>query len=174
LSFLSRIFGNKHQERTPLRPLYDSIVREARDPFWYRDASVPDTIDGRFDMVSAILSLVLLRLEREGDAAKRETVLLTEIFIDDMDGTLRQLGIGDIIVGKHIGKMMGALGGRLGAFRSGLAEGGDLAGAVARNIFREEPPSREAVTRVAGRLESLHARLAARPAEAVLRGEIAG
>jgi cytochrome b pre-mRNA-processing protein 3 len=172
LSVLSRIFGNPHGERARLRPLYDAVVREARSPAWYRDGGVPDTIDGRFDMVSAILALALLRLEQDGDATKREVVLITEIFIDDMDGTLRQLGIGDIVVGKRIGKMMGALGGRLGAFRDGFAGTGDLDGAVRRNIFRDAPPSDEAVAFVRERLEALHGRLLETPMAALLVGEI--
>ena len=89
---------------------------------------MPDTIDGRFDMIAAILALVLLRLEAEGEAGRDPSVLLTEIFIDDMDGTLRQIGIGDYVVGKHVGRMMSALGGRLAAFRdarrAGLSRGG--------------------------------------------------
>ena len=84
---------------------------------------MPDTLDGRFDMIAAILALVLLRLEAEGEAGRGPSVLLTEIFIDDMDGTLRQIGIGDYVVGKHVGRMMGALGGRLAAFRAGRRAG---------------------------------------------------
>ena len=85
---------------------------------------MPDTIDGRFDMVAAVTALVLLRLEAEGEAGAGRSVLLTEMFIDDMDATLRQIGIGDYVVGKHVGRMMSALGGRLGAFREALAAGG--------------------------------------------------
>lgn len=155
MSFLDRIFGDR-RERAALQPLYDRIVASAREPFWYREGRVPDTIDGRFDMVSSILALVLLRLEREDAAARRSEVLLTEVFIDDMDGTMRQLGIGDQVVGKHVGKMMSALGGRLGAYRdAGGNGGGDAAAfedAVRRNIFRDEPPSDEAVRAVAARL----------------------
>jgi cytochrome b pre-mRNA-processing protein 3 len=172
LSFLSRIFGNPARERARLRPLYDSIVREARQPAWYRDGKVPDTLEGRFDMVSTMLALVLLRLEREGEAMTPQTILLTELFIDDMDGTLRQIGIGDIIVGKHVGKIMGALGGRLGAFRDGLSGGADLAEAVRRNIFRDEPPSAEAVDFVSAQVKGMHEALGAIPVADVLRGEI--
>ena len=173
MSFLSRIFGNPAKERARLRPLYDAIVNEARRPIWYRDGKVPDTLEGRFDMVSSILSLVLLRLEQEGEALTPQTILLTELFIDDMDGTLRQLGIGDIIVGKHVGKIMGALGGRLGAFRDGFSGKSDRAEAVRRNIFRDDPPSDEAVEFVSARLATLHEGLAAASIGDVLRGEIA-
>ncbi|HEY0150111.1 MAG TPA: ubiquinol-cytochrome C chaperone family protein [Allosphingosinicella sp.] len=171
MSFLSRLFGDR-AERQTLRPLYDAAVRLGRDPAWYREAGVPDTMTGRFDAVSSVVALVLLRLEGEGDAARRETVLLTELFIDDMDATLRQAGTGDLIVGKRVGKLMSALGGRLGAYREALTGEGDLHAAVRRNMFRESPPSDEAVPVAAERLRALHARLAGVSREQLLAGEL--
>ena len=56
LALLSRLFGER-RERAALRPLYDAVVAAARDPAWYRDGGVPDTLEGRFDMVAAILAL---------------------------------------------------------------------------------------------------------------------
>ena len=170
MSIIQRIFGETGQ-RAPLQPLYDAIVAKGRDPVWYRDGRVPDTLDGRFDMIAAILSLVLLRLETEGEGAKGPSVLLTEIFIDDMDGTLRQLGIGDYVVGKHVGRMMSEVGGRLTAFRTGRA-GGSLAEAVTRNIFHESPPSAEAAGFVTTGLERLAAALDTMPADEVLAGRL--
>ena len=164
MSFLDRVFGANRvggrRQRAALRPLWDAIVAAGRDPFWYREGGVPDTMDGRFDMISSVLALVLLRLEREGAPARRSEVLLTEAFIDDMDGTVRQLGIGDQVVGKHVGRMVGALGGRLGAYREAEGDGAAFAGAVRRNIFRGAPPSEEAVEAVADRLSRFRAALA--------------
>ena len=120
MSFLARIFGGK-SEREAYRPLYDAVVNAARDPAWYIEGQVPDTMDGRFDMIAAVTALVLLRLEAEGEAGRGPSVLLTETFIDDMDATLRQMGVGDHVVGKHVGRMMSALGGRLAAFREARA-----------------------------------------------------
>jgi cytochrome b pre-mRNA-processing protein 3 len=171
LSVLSRIFGEKRQ-REALLPLYRAIVAAGRDPAWYREGRVPDTLDGRFDTIAAILSLVLLRLEREGEAARRESVLLTEIFVEDMDGTLRQIGIGDMLVGKHVGRIMGALGGRLGAFRAAFAGERSLEEAVRRNVFRDAPPDEGAVTAVSSRLRALHGRLEAAELESLLRGDL--
>ncbi len=170
MSLFQRIFGEKKQ-RAPLQPLFAAIVAKGREPAWYRDGRVPDTLDGRFDMIAAILSLVLLRLEQEGEAARDQTVLLTEIFIDDMDGTLRQLGIGDYVVGKHVGRMMSALGGRLTAFRAGR-EAGSLEAAVTRNIFHEAPPTDAASAFVTGGLERFAAALDGLAAEAVLAGQL--
>lgn len=163
-----RLFGRN--ERDGLLPLYRSVVAAARRPVWYRSGGVPDTIDGRFDMIAAILSLVLLRLEAEGDPGRAPSAHLTELFVEDMDGQLRERGIGDIVVGKHIGRMMGALGGRLGAFREALGPGGDLDGAVERNIYRGAPAAAGEAAVVRDGLIALHATLAATPANEILDG----
>ena len=89
-----------------------------------------------------------------------------------MDAQLRQIGVGEFAVGKHIGRMMSALGGRLSAYREGLKQGGDLEGALVRNLYRGEKPSPEALTYVAGELRALNARLAARVLADVLQGEL--
>jgi cytochrome b pre-mRNA-processing protein 3 len=169
LALLSRLFGER-RDRSALRPLYDALVAAAREPAWYREGGVPDTLEGRFDMVATMLALVLLRLESEGEAARAESVALTEIFIDDMDGTLRQIGIGDFVVGKHVGKLVGALGGRLGALRGALADGSALEPAVRRNVFRDGPVSEEQVAWVAARLRGLYDRLAGTGMEPLLAG----
>jgi cytochrome b pre-mRNA-processing protein 3 len=166
LSFFQRIFGGR-KERAQLAPLYAAIVAAARNPAWYREGQVPDTIDGRFDMVAALTALVLLRLEALGEAGRVPSVLLTETFIDDMDATLRQVGIGDYVVGKHVGRMMSALGGRLAAFRGGVG-----ADSVRRNVFHEAPPSEEAVTRVAARLTRFAEDLGAAELDALIAGRL--
>ena len=170
MSFLARIFG-RTSDRAPLDPLYRAVVAAGRDPLWYRDGGVPDTMDGRFDMTAALLALVLLRMEAEGAPARAQSVLLTEIFIDDMDGTLRQIGIGDQVVGKHVGRMMGALGGRLAAFREAQGEA-QFKEVVRRNIFRDAPPSEEAVDFVAARLGRFRGALAAMPCADLIAGKL--
>lgn len=166
---MSRLFGAR-RERAALRPLYDALVAAARQPSWYRDGGVPDTLEGRFDMVATMVALALIRLEREGEHAKAESVTLTEIFIDDMDGTLRQIGIGDFVVGKHVGKLVGALGGRLGALREALRGGADLEPAVRRNLFRDGPASDAQVGWVSARLRGLDEDLAGTAMEPLLAG----
>ncbi|MGQ0660349.1 ubiquinol-cytochrome C chaperone family protein [Sphingosinicella sp.] len=169
LSLISRLFRAASPRET-LDPLYRAIVAAGRDPGWYRDGGVPDTIDGRFDMIAALTALVLLRLETE-EAGRQPSVLLTELFIADMDSSLRQIGIGDYVVGKHVGRMMGALGGRLAALR----EAGDraaLTAVVERNIFRGEAPSPEALALVSARLDAFRTELAAKPLDQVLAGTL--
>jgi len=162
-----RLFGRG--ERDALAPLYRAVVAEARRPAWYRQGLVPDTLDGRFDMVAAVLSLVLLRLEEEGERGRAPAAYLTELFVEDMDGQLRERGVGDIVVGKHVGKMMGALGGRLGALREGFSKGA-LNEVIERNIYRGAPPATDALAFVRDTLLDLRARLAAASLDILVTG----
>lgn len=149
MSLFSRLFPRR-EEPSLLRTLYGALVAKARHPHWYVEGGVADTIDGRFDMLAAILSIALLRLEALD--AKAESVALTELFVEDMDGQVRQIGFGDLVVGKQIGAMMSALGGRLGAYREGLAPGGDLRPALLRNLYRDQHPGEAALAHVEGHL----------------------
>jgi cytochrome b pre-mRNA-processing protein 3 len=134
MSLLQRLFTPKPDQREALRPLWQAVVDEARRPEWYARLGATDSVAGRFDMVTAVLSVVLVRMEAS-DALKVPSVMLTELFVADMDGQLREFGVGDPVVGKHVGKLVGAMGGRLAGYRDGLA-GGDapLAEAVRRNF----------------------------------------
>ncbi|HWL47373.1 MAG TPA: ubiquinol-cytochrome C chaperone family protein [Sphingomonadaceae bacterium] len=161
-------------DRASLRPLYDAIVREARRPAWYIDGAVPDTFDGRFEMVATLLALVLIRLEGDGEAARAPSAWLTEIFIEDMDGQLRERGIGDIVVGKHVGRMMSALGGRLGAYREALAPDatpGLLETALVRNVYRGAAPPADAGDWLADAVRRLWQGIGAVPLDALLAGQ---
>jgi cytochrome b pre-mRNA-processing protein 3 len=170
MSLFRRLFSPA-DPREAVRPLYASVIARAREPHWYAQGGVPDTLDGRFDMVAAVLSFVLLRLERE-EAAKQESVWLTEIFVDDMDSQLRQIGIGDMVVGKHIGKMMSALGGRLAAYRPAVAGGEALREAIDRNLYRGAPPADAQRDHVAQALENWSEKLEATPVDRLLAGEL--
>ncbi|MEO1969600.1 MAG: ubiquinol-cytochrome C chaperone family protein [Sphingomonadaceae bacterium] len=170
MSFLARMFASRKDPRLALQPLWHRTIVIAREPEWYRNCGVVDTLEGRFDMVVAVLSLVMLRMEGDPELAPK-TALLAEFFVEDMDGQLRQAGVGDLFVGKHIGKLMSTLGGRIGAYRKGLNQGREiLAGAAARNITLTEGTNPEAV---AERMEALHERLAETSNEALLAGDIA-
>ncbi|HEV7234491.1 MAG TPA: ubiquinol-cytochrome C chaperone family protein [Sphingorhabdus sp.] len=170
MSLLKRLFGNSEPDpKSKLVPLYNQIVVKARQPHWYIEGKVPDHIDGRFDMVAAILTLVILRLE-EGPANAADMAHLTEVFVDDMDGQLREVGIGDMIVGKHIGRIMGAVGGRLGAFREGLADHAKLDGAIQRNIYRAEVTDSAALAHVRQGLLDVERGLASQLSEMIVEG----
>ncbi|MEA3542598.1 MAG: ubiquinol-cytochrome C chaperone family protein [Pseudomonadota bacterium] len=168
-AFLQRLLG-RSDPREGLRPLYQAVVGEGRQPHWYLDGAVPDTLDGRFDMIVAILALVLIRLEQQG--AAQESAWLTELFVDDMDGQLRQEGIGDVVVGKHVGRMMSALGGRISAYRDALDRHAGLADALRRNLYRGAPVSDAAVAHVEGALRERWVRLGCLSRDALLAGDI--
>lgn len=140
MAFLSHLFRSRTDDRTPYRPLWHRTVELARDPRWFAPADqggggIADSVAGRFDAITLTLCAVLLRMERE-PALIEPSVRITELFVDDMDGQLRESGVGDLVVGKHIGRLMSVLGGRLGALREALAQPDDaaLVSAIERNV----------------------------------------
>lgn len=170
MSLFKRLFGQSEPDpKLKLVPLYNQTVAKAREPHWYELGQVPDTLDGRFDMVSAILTLVLLRLE-ETTAHGQDMAYLIEVFVDDMDGQLRESGVGDVIVGKYMGKMMSALGGRLGAFRTGLVQPEALDEAITRNIYRSDTVDPAALAHVRQKLLDLERSLAAQLPDMIVEG----
>jgi cytochrome b pre-mRNA-processing protein 3 len=136
VNLLSRLFSKRQDTLAPVRPLWHRVVEIAREKAWYAEYDIADTVPGRFDAITLVLALVLLRMEQD-ETLMESSVRLTEIFIDDMDGQLRQTGLGDLVVGKHVGRLMGTLGGRLGALREALSGPQDdaaLAEVMARNM----------------------------------------
>jgi cytochrome b pre-mRNA-processing protein 3 len=172
VNLFKRLFA-REDDRAPVRPLYIAVVEQARQPHWYVEGEVPDTIEGRFEMVTLLLALVLIRLDGLGEAAAQPAALLAETFVEDMDGQLRELGMGDVVIGKHIGKMMSALGGRLGAYRAGLANDAPFGEALERNLYAGSPPSTIAFTHAENSLRALLDGLKTRSLETLLIGDIA-
>lgn len=170
---IKSLFRPKADPKEAHRPLYAAIVQAARQPHWYLEGQVPDTLDGRFDMISLIFALVSHRMNEDADQAAAG-VHLTEILVEDMDGQLRQIGFGDMVVGKQVGRMMSALGGRLGAYRH---PAGDslFREALIRNLWRGNPPADHAVDYVIGEAANIQKALAAvPPAQLVQATAIAG
>jgi cytochrome b pre-mRNA-processing protein 3 len=138
LTLLSRLFGKSEDDLAYIRPLWHRVVEIAREKAWYAECGIADTVAGRFDAIALVLALVLLRMEAD-EALMEPSVRLTELFVDDMDGQLRQSGIGDLVVGKHVGRLMGTLGGRLGALREALPQGdAALTDVIERNVTLAE------------------------------------
>ena len=171
MSFLARLFGTQTDPREQWRPLWHTVVEQARDPDWYRMCGVADTLEGRFDMVTLVLSLVMLRMEDDAELAPH-TALVTELFVEDMEGQLREAGIGDPTVGKKIGTLMSSMGGRLGTYRQALAAGdrAALAEALTRNVTMAQEDEAEAL---AERMIRLHKRFGRTSADQLRAGEIA-
>jgi cytochrome b pre-mRNA-processing protein 3 len=168
MALIDRLFGRRDDPRAALRPLYAAVIDRARAPVWYHEGA-PDTLDGRFDMVSAVLAQVMLRLEQV-PGLEAQGALLAEIFVEDMDGQLREIGIGDMMVGKHVGRMMAALGGRLGAYRDAGGDAEALAEALERNVWRGEGAPDGAAAALAARMLQWRAALADIPIAAISDG----
>ena len=163
-------FDRFKAKRDETAALYVAVVARARAPNWYVEGAVPDSIDGRFDMIAAVLAMVMLRLESDPAGVPAATHL-AESFVDDMDPQLREIGIGDLLVGKHIGRMMGMLGGRLGAYRDGIAAG-DLKPALVRNLYRGDTPADVALAHVEGELLALREAAAGVSVDRLIDGEL--
>ena len=164
MGLIARLFGQKPDEHAAVRPLWHATVALARTPRWYAERGVEDSVPGRFDAVALVFSLVLLRLERD-PAMATEARLLTELFVTDMDAQL-----GDMVVGKHVGKLMGALGGRMGAYRAALAGEEPLEAALTRNMTFGEQADPAAL---AADVRAIAERLAGLDKAALLAGRIA-
>ncbi len=170
MSFFKRLFRSEPDPKEALRPLWHRTVVLARDPEWFTTRNAQDTLEGRFDVLCAVLSMILLRMER-ADTLKAPSVHLTELFVEDIDGQLREAGLGDPTLGKKMGQVMSVLGGRLGAYREALSGGGEtLETVVARNVDLGDEAT--GATDFAKGLQALHARLAETSDEAILRGNI--
>jgi len=122
----------------PAVALYRQIVAQARQPSFYRDHGVPDTLDGRFDMIVLHAFLAMRRLKRiEGPEAQKVSQDLFDLLFADMDSNLREIGVGDLGVGKRVKKMAQAFYGRVEAYEAGLtdADPAVLQQALARNLY---------------------------------------
>lgn len=173
MSLISRILGKRADSRETVRPLWHRVVEIAREKQWYAQCGVADSVPGRFDAVTMVLALVMLRMERDketDDTLIGPSVRLTELFVDDMDGQLRQSGVGDLVVGKRMGKLMSVLGGRIGAFRDALGkDDAVLIETLERNVTLNEGADK---ARLASEVRTLHAQIDALSNEELLAARI--
>ena len=118
--------------------IYGMIVTQAREPLFYRDLGVPDTVNGRFDLLVLHLWMVLRRLKPiEGGTGLAQT--LFDRFCDDMDANLREMGVGDLTVPKRMQAFGEAFYGRAAAYDLALTAGQEpLAQALCKNILNGE------------------------------------
>ena len=124
--------------RGTIEAIYGMIVTQAREPLFYRDLGVPDTVNGRFDLLVLHLWMVLRRLrEAEGGAVLSQA--LFDRFCDDMDANLREMGVGDLTVPKRMQAFGEAFYGRVAAYDLALTAGREpLAQALCKNILNGE------------------------------------
>lgn len=174
MSLISRILGKRSDSRDAVRPLWHRVVEIAREKAWYADCGIADTVPGRFDSITMVLALVMARMERDkasDDSLIEPSVRLTELFVDDMDGQLRQSGVGDLVVGKKMGRLMSVLGGRIGALREALAQDDTaLVATLERNVSLIDNAD---TARLAAEVRRLHGQIDALSAEDLLAARIA-
>lgn len=129
---------SKKSTKSNADALYIHIVRQSRKPMFYEEFDVPDTIDGRFDLIILHVFLVIRRLKVEGRTADQLGQALFDAMFANLDTSLREMGVGDLSVGKRIKKMAKAFYGRVEAYDAPLIAGDRqaLAEAVARNLYR--------------------------------------
>jgi cytochrome b pre-mRNA-processing protein 3 len=123
-----------------IKTIYGVIVAQARAPVFYAEYGVPDTVDGRFDMIVLHLFLYVRRMSGRGNGGPGQP--LFDRFCADLDGNLREMGVGDLTVPKRMQKYAEAFYGRCAAYEKVLSAGDSEAAVltIARNVFgREEP-----------------------------------
>jgi cytochrome b pre-mRNA-processing protein 3 len=165
--------------RTPrddsIAVLYGAIVAQARHPAFYHHLGVPDTANGRLEMIVLHSVLVLSRLDAEGDALRPLGQALFDHFCSDMDGNLREMGVGDMAVPRKMKAIAEAFYGRKRAYEAALAAPGldELAAALARNVHTDTTADNARVQQLAAYMREAVRALAAVDGAAVERGELA-
>jgi cytochrome b pre-mRNA-processing protein 3 len=158
--------------RVAIHEVYRALVVQARLPQFYADHGVPDTLDGRFDMILLHVFLVLHRLSNLPEAQRFGQALYDTLFAD-MDRSLREMGIGDLSVGVHVKRMAMALAGRIAAYDAALAGGEDLGLALKRNLYGTAPdPAQTDLDFMTDYLRRQAVALGAQGVDAILGGEI--
>ncbi len=131
------LFKPRSENKTARR-LYDHAVVAARTPGFYTDLAVPDTLDGRFELIALHVFTLIFRLKNETGAYQKEADRLAQALFDvmfrDMDRSLREMGVGDLGVPRRVKTMMRAMNGRCHAYTQAIGAG-DLTSALRRNVY---------------------------------------
>ena len=170
---LRSLFGTPPDVATA-RELYATSMHAARQPVFFTYWGVPDTPEGRFEMLVLTAFLTLRRL-KEIDGADALSQAYFDVMFEDIDHNLRELGVGDINVGKKVKKLAESFYGRIKAYDSALNEGDDsaLKAALARYPFREVSPEDTILDDAATYVRRQSAYLADQADDRLLAGEIA-
>src|SRR5215813_10775169 len=152
---------------------YRRVVSQARQPEFFTDIGVPDTVDGRFELICLHAFLLLHSLKGERPPAPELGQRFFDVMFADFDRSLREMGTGDLSVGRQVKRMAQAFYGRIEAYERGLSEsGGVLEADLARNLFGTVSAEAAAVA-VAQYLYREASRLRERPIAELLTGEVA-
>jgi cytochrome b pre-mRNA-processing protein 3 len=175
LNRLISLFAGK-QHNPAAVGLYRCIVEQARQPGFYTCHGVPDSLDGRFDMIVLHAFLVMRRLRTiASQAADQLSQDLFDLLFADMDSNLREIGVGDLGVGKRVKKMAQAFYGRVEAYEAGLLATDDaiLTDALTRNLYGTTQPALPNQLAMAAYMRAAEARLAGQPEAKIMAGNVA-
>ncbi|OYX12984.1 MAG: hypothetical protein B7Z15_08885 [Rhizobiales bacterium 32-66-8] len=166
------LFRRKSPSDT-IERLYGAIVAQARQPAFYMDFAVPDTVEGRFELLLLHTFLVCHRLKGASGDGQAMSQQVFDTFLDDMDRTLREMGVGDLAVPKRMKKIGQAFYGRTASYDNALVDGpGALEASLARNVY-ERPEDAAEVIALSRYVREAVSGLAATPFETLARGELA-
>jgi len=168
---LQRFFRDRTREESADR-LYQCAVAQGRSPWFYAECSVPDNVDGRFEMIALHVFLLLHRIKQPDIADDKLGQAVFDAMFLDMDRSLREMGAGDLGVGKRVKAMAKSFYGRIAAYESGLSDPSALTDAVIRNVFRGEEAQRDSAGRLAGYIATQVRHLSAATAEKIISGTV--
>jgi cytochrome b pre-mRNA-processing protein 3 len=143
--------SRRRERQDSIERLYGAIVAQSRLPIFYARWGVPDTLEGRFDILVLHVHLLFRRLANESAEARAVAQGVFDRFVSDMDASLRELGVGDLAVPKRMRAMGEAFYGRAAAYDTALADADDklLAGALMRNVYGGRDDARPFVRELA-------------------------
>ena len=166
---LKRLF-----RQSPAYPAGEALYREAaakaRDPDFYLRAQAPDTVEGRFELYMIHVILLAMRLRGEGRRAQETSQVMFDAFLRGLDDAMREMGVGDLSVGKKMRKLGEAFYGRAKGYAAAVDRPDELRALVARTLFAETPEAEQRAGPVAAYVALAHSALAAQPTEALLDG----
>jgi len=144
------LFRKRSPDQAAAQALYESAVDQARRPEFYSDLGVPDSLDGRFEMIVLHVFLVLHRLKGVRSGVNDLSQALYDTLFADMDRSVREMGAGDLGVAPRVKKMVQGFGGRVQAYDEALEkDDAALRDAIERNIYGTVEADREALGRMA-------------------------
>ncbi len=173
LAALKNLFSSSDAQRNGY-VAYTALVEQARNPVFYQQWQVEDTLDGRFDCIILHLCLILQRLEAEGERTDVQLAMryLSEAFVADMDRSLREMGASDTGVGIRVKKMAQAFYGRKKAYSDAMGDETAMREALGKNVYRERAVPVECVASLAAYMGRNHAVLAGQSVDAIMQGRI--
>ena len=167
-----RVFSSS-TVKTNAVALYLIAVEKARQPNFYAKMGVSDSVDGRFDMIALHVFLLLRRLRQGGEETQIVSQALFDTMFEDMDRGLRELGAGDLGVGRRVKSMAKAFYGRIAAYDEGLdGDDGALVLAIKRNIFRGSGGNDINASEIAHYMQNNYKALQKLPLSELLSGRI--